>query len=176
MNEYYKDSSSTTPLRQSLNEVENAIKCTKTRGPSIDLKISLLLLLKRYADGFKFVDSLEEDDFNPRYKKKVMAENFRALDFEQRHDTVSRNRLFKEIITNIRNYIQGDNGGKDTLNEEAYLYLYTFKEKLFGPNKTDAEIDSLQFQFPQKKDYLKLIKNAIKETPIEDSTAATPDK
>ncbi len=172
LNAYYKNNK-TSLLQESLTNIQESLKCPETRYKSIDLKISLLILLKRYQSGYEFIDSLSENDFNAKFKKKMNHDYFHALDYESKSDTASRNRLFNEIVADIQRYIQNENMGKDTLNEEAYILLFSFKKTLVGLKKVDAEIDSLKGKYPLKKDYLDDLKNAIRESPITDSVSAT---
>jgi hypothetical protein len=171
MNDYYKNSKISS-LQESLNNVENSIKCPETRYESINLKISVLLLMKKYDDGYKFVDSLGEDDFNASYKKKLIFNEFRAFDYESKSDTANRNRLFSVIVDDIQKYIQNENMTKDTLNDEAYILLFSFKKRLIGLEKVNMEIDSLKVRYPLKKDYFDDLKNAIRESPITNSVSA----
>ena len=120
-------------LNKSLNNVEQALKCKETRYKAIDLKISLLILLKKYRNGYKFIDSLSEKDFKKGYKKKMNYNYFLALEYESKADTANRNKYFNEIIAHIQNYIQQENISKDKLNEEAYYDLFSVKAKVLIP-------------------------------------------
>jgi hypothetical protein len=172
MGEYYK-----TPkislLQESLRNIEESMLCHETRRESINLKISLLLLMKKYQRGYMFIDSLDNSDFDAPYKKKMRYDEFHAFDYESKLDTASRNRVFWIIVNDIQEYIQNENMGKDTLNEEAYIFMFSFKQKLIGLKKADAEIDSLKVKYPLKGDYLDALKNAIMDSPITDSVSAT---
>jgi hypothetical protein len=129
------------------------------------MKISVLILLKRYQRGYEFVDSLSEVDFNAKYKKEMDYDYFRSLEYESKSDTINRNILLEKIINNIQQYIQNENMPKDTFDEDAYFSLFLFKNKLFNSTIVDAEIEILKKKYPNETDYLNGVKTTIDEKP-----------
>lgn len=85
LNSYYH-SNDQTELLTALEDVNRSMQCPETRAASIELKISLLSLLKRFREGYQFVDSLSGSDFEKSYKKKTYSNFFTALEYESMLD------------------------------------------------------------------------------------------
>ena len=160
-------------LNKSLNNVEQALKCKETRYKAIDLKISLLILLKKYRNGYKFIDSLSEKDFKKGYKKKMNYNYFLALEHESKTDTVNRNKYFNYIIVDIQNYIQQEKMSKGKFDKEAYYDLFFVKKNFLNLQQVNAEVDLLKEQYPNEKDFF----DSLKETLInaEPKTTSAPN-
>ena len=135
-------------LRESLNNVQNAIPCEATRRKAIELKTSVLVLLKRYEEGFKFIDSLESADFKQPYKKKMSYNFFRALESEAKQDTATRNKLLNEVIAEIEDYVQHQQLPQDKIDEEVYSDLFLVRSKVFDARQLQAELESLKKRYP----------------------------
>ena len=61
--------------------------------------VSVLQLLKRYEQGFQFVDSISVNDFKPQYLKDINYKLFKALHFEKVGDTTTRNTFYTAAAT-----------------------------------------------------------------------------
>lgn len=162
LNAYYKNNK-TSLLQESLANIQESLKCPETRYKSIELKISLLILLKRYQSGYEFIDSLSDNDFNAKFKKKMNHDYFRALEYESKSDTANSSRLLNGIVADIQNYIQNENTPKDSLDLDAYLALFLIKKKVSNMKQIETEIDLLKEKYPNEKDDLEGIKNTIFE-------------
>ena len=57
--------------------------------------------MKKYAEGSRFIDSLHEDDFSFRYKKRFFSESFTALQSEKNNDTLKSKELYQEISDDL---------------------------------------------------------------------------
>src|SRR5580658_3903766 len=86
INSYYKNSEQAL-LFVALKEVEQSTQCTETRYGAIELKLSLLLILKKYKEGYIYTDSLSESDFKYKYKRQMWHNYFLALNYESNFDT-----------------------------------------------------------------------------------------
>jgi hypothetical protein len=100
LNAYYRGNEESL-LQSALENVERSIRCDEIRDKSIELKISLLILLKKYKIGYMFIDSLRRDDFKASYKKKMNYNYFLVLEHESKGDTTNRDKLLNEIISDI---------------------------------------------------------------------------
>jgi hypothetical protein len=163
LNDYYR-SNKTSSLQKSLENVDQSIECPETKRRSIELKISLLILLKRYQNGYEFIDSLNADDFDAGYKKKTDYNYFLALDYESKLDTINRDKLLRECVNEIQNYINNEILPRDSVDEDAYLTIFMIKKKLFSNFQINSQIDSLQRLYPKSADYFKVLKNSIGDT------------
>src|ERR1700733_4617406 len=54
LNNFYK-SNDQTQLTVSLAEVDSALQCMGAKPKAVELKVTLLLLLKRFKDGYDFL-------------------------------------------------------------------------------------------------------------------------
>jgi hypothetical protein len=167
MNVYYKHRTDSL-LTRALDEIEPSMQCKETRAGAIELKFAVLALLKRYEQGYKFADSLNENDFALSYRKSMYSRFMRAMDYESRSDTADRNKCYGQIVSDIENYLRIGNAGKAKFNEEAYIDLFFIKGRLLGRGQIDAEIDSLKQKYPVEGDFFDALKtsfsNSAKET------------
>lgn len=168
-NSYYKNNDQSL-IQEALPNAEQAIQCEQTKYAAIDLKISLLILLKKYKNGHEFIDSLSENDFKVKYKKKMYYNYFIAMEYESNADTVNRDKFLNEIVNSIQNYILAENMPKDKLDEEAYYTLYTIKKRLSSLTQLNNEIDLLKQKYPYEKDFF----DALKETLNGEEKSANP--
>lgn len=76
---YYKKQESS--LQESLNYAQRAMKCKETRRGAVELKISILILLKNYTIAADFVDSLTDGDFSAVYKRKMNHDFLHAKNY-----------------------------------------------------------------------------------------------
>jgi insertion element IS1 protein InsB len=162
-NAYYK-TNDTTFLQEALGNAQQSMKCPETRYKSIQMKITLLILLKRYETGVMFMDSLSDDDFNARYKKKMSRDYFEALEYGAKSDTSNKNSLLKIIVSDLQKYIQSAPVPKDSLDEEACLLFFGFQKQVYNLSYIYFEIDSLISKYPKESNYLNGMRSSIDES------------
>jgi hypothetical protein len=160
LNNYYVDSNKVY-LDTAYYVVEKVYgTCPEFKSRFTNLKISLLLLRQEYESGYRFVDSLEENEFRQSYKKKLYLKTFQALTFEQQGDTSQRNEYFEKLVVEIEIYISVNPSDKDAIADLFYTKL-KFKEKA----EVKREIDSMQTKRNNEKDFFNALKEAISASP-----------
>lgn len=163
-NSYYQNNEDSA-LISALNEVEKSMQCIETRRGAVELKLSLLMLLKKYPEGYKYIDSLTENDFKLSYKKTLAYNYFLASEYESKGDTVMRNKLLNETVSNIQKYIQGENMPDHKINEEAYYDLFLIKSKILTQEQMNVEIALLKRKYPKNKDFFDALEDSFNESP-----------
>ena len=172
-NTYYTHND-TVYLQKAIADVQLATKCDETRRSAIELKLSALSLLKQYEHGYKYVDSLQMDDFRISYKKIMWHNYFLAQDYESKSDTVNRNKNYNEIIKTIENLIQQENLEKSKIDEEAYADLFSIKARIMDKEKIHSELDVLAKRYPEKKEFFEDLKNTTSYGRAESSADPVP--
>jgi hypothetical protein len=165
LNSYYKNSKRSL-LIASLNYVDESVKCSATRLASVELKISLLTLLRRYKAGYDYVDSLSEADFKYPYKKKMFYYYLRSLNYKNNFDVNNANRMLSQAGSGIQVYIDEKNLAKSQDLQEAYYDLFFIRQKLVGSKQTAAEIDVAKKQHPELITFLDQLKRTIVGKPL----------
>lgn len=162
LNKYYleKDSSN---LKKALYYTDQALKCEQTRFQSIERKVSILILLKKYKTGYEFIDSLKNKDFNKEYKKKMNYNFLKALEHDANADTLSAAKCFNEAITAINLYLK-NNKNNSQIDKDAYYDLYFVKSKVLPIGQLEKELDSLGKTNPVFKDFFLVLKSSIMNT------------
>jgi hypothetical protein len=160
LNTYYKNND-TSLLQKSLDNIEIAMNCDETRRGAIELKISLLMLLKKYKNGCLFIDSLSDKDFKVSYERKMIYNFFLAMDYESIGDTINRNKCYNTAIENIQNYIQQENLPKDKIDERAYYDLFLTKWKILDKEQLKAAIELAKQQHPNNKDFFESLQSTF---------------
>jgi hypothetical protein len=150
-------------IKEAMKHIDTAINCKETRKKSIELKISLLSILKEYKNAYEFIDSLSEDDFLKKYKKTMQYNFFRALEDESKGDISGRNKYFLEIIKEIESNIKSEYATQKMIDEEAYYDLFFIKSKLLSKQEMKAEIGSLKKQYSDKEDFFDILKESFNE-------------
>lgn len=148
----YNNFSKKSSLDSALVLVNRSMQCDSIKKSVIELKLRLLIALKKYKEGAEFVDSLPNDDFEYSYKKKHYHDSFIALEFQSNKDTNGRNSVYREMAANLGKYI---NSKKLISKEfdEAFLDLYAIKENFMDTIKINREIDSLKKEYPAKENF-----------------------
>ena len=162
LNKYYVENNPLY-LQESLTKIDLAISCPKTRASSIELKISLLLLLKMYDQGIVFIDSLTEEDFKFKYKLKMTHDYFQVLQTKSKGDSIGASKIMAGIISNINKFIQTDTISKGKLNEEAYYDLYVMKAGVMSFQTVESEIKLLVEKYPANKDFFHALISSLNE-------------
>ena len=137
LDEYYK-SKDDSLLYVALNNTEESFQCSQTKYEAISLKIDLLSQLKKYKWGYEFVDSLNESDFNIKYKKEMWHYYFHALESQSIGDTTSRNKYFIQIISGIENYIRQQYFPNEKNDQEAWRDLFFSKTYILNRQVFDT--------------------------------------
>lgn len=150
-------------IKEAIEHLDTALKCKETRFKAIGLKITLLFILENNKEGYLFIESLGENDFAAKYKKKMYYNLFRALEYESQSDTANRNKLLKEIAIDIENYIQQENLHDDKIDEEAYYDLFLVKSKMLSKERINQEIDFLRSKYPDKQNFFDVLKESFDE-------------
>jgi tetratricopeptide (TPR) repeat protein len=168
LNSYYQNCD-TSLLQKSLDNTELAMKCDTIRKAAIELKISILMLLKRYKNGYEFVDSLSTKDFIVSYEKEISYYSFQAMNYESNGDTINRNKCFNDAIEYIQNYIQQERLPSGKLDERVYYDLFLMKWRILNKQELKTEIELAEQQHPDNKDFFESLLSTFVdgETPAE---------
>jgi hypothetical protein len=126
-------------LDSALSLTNECMQCDSIRQAVVDLKITLLVAMKKYQDGINFIDSLKESDFVFAYKKSFTSKALQALDYESKKDTVKRNLIYEEMASNLEQYIKKQNVS-DKEFKEAYTELFAVKDFYLSANQINAEV------------------------------------
>lgn len=164
LNDYYKDSSQ-SHLLDALSLVQDSRGCDETKKASVELKSSLLILLKRYKEGADFIDSLDNKDFTADYKKGMYSSYFKSMEYKIAGDTMQRNVVLRASVEEIQDYIDHKVGQKGKINVEAYYDLFLVKIRLFDFPQVSHELDSLKRKYPEEQDFFDALKGTFKEMP-----------
>jgi|GEM_PF-2091735 len=170
----YQESNDQQFLSVALHEVGQSTACTETRQAAVELKISLLMLLKEFREAYVYVDSLNETDFKLKYKKSMWHNYFLASEYGSQLDTVNEVKYFNEAIRAIQNYIQSENKHQGQLDEEAYFDLFNIKKKVATQQQIETEIDSLKGEYPSKRSYFTGLKTTLFDIPGQAKAIADP--
>jgi len=134
------------------------MKCDSIKAAVVDLKIRLLITLGKFKEGFDFIDSLQVSDFTYPYKKKLNHDNFIALNFESKKDTVSRNLTYRKMASDLKTYIN-NNSLKSKEFQEAFTDLSSLTGNLDNSTLSNGQIDSLKLKYPDETKFLDFFKH-----------------
>jgi hypothetical protein len=172
LNDFYRNKDE-TQLIVSLAEVDSALPCKESNVKAVDLKITLLLLLKRYKEGYEFVKGLDSATFYKPYQKMMKENWFMAHVYEEEADTFARDSLYRKIVSGVENYIESENEAKKPFDEIAYSDLL-FVQGQFERSKAIDEIGRLEKKFPSEKDFFDGVREMLDHKPAESSAQAQP--
>jgi hypothetical protein len=172
LNNFYRNNDQ-TQLTVSLAEVDSALPCKETNVKAVDLKITLLLLLKRYKEGYEFVKGLDSAAFYKPYQKMMKENWFMAHVYEEKGDTAARDGLYRKIVGGVENYIESENETNKPFDEVAYSDLL-FVQGQFERSKAIDEIGRLEKKFPAEKDFFDGVREMLDNKPAEGSSQAHP--
>lgn len=150
------------PTRQSaldsaLHLSNECMQCDNIRTSVIDFKITLLIGMKKYVEGVRFVDSLKESDFTYAYKKNIMSKNLQALNYDSKNDTTNRNLIYRQIANDIGQYIRKPNISEKEF-KEACTGLFAVKENYLDANQINKDVEVLKEMCPDRKDFFDFFK------------------
>lgn len=158
LNTYYK-SNDLALLNSALHYTEQSMFCKETRLQAVELKTSLLILLKRYKAGYEFTDSLGQNDFNKGYKKAMNYNFFKALEYETNGDTVSAHKSYLEAMNHISQSIETNKASQ--VDQDAYYDLFLMKSKVLSPSQLEDELEALIKKYPANKDFFTILKTSF---------------
>ncbi len=153
----YTNSNNKASLESALTIIDKCMQCDSLRKSVIELKIRLLTALKKFKEGSDFIDSLQSSDFEYPYKKKLIHNNFIALNFTSNRDTRSGDSIFRKMSIDLENYIN-DNNLKSKELHEAYIDLFSLKEKFLDSITINREVDSLKIKYPNNANFFDFLK------------------
>lgn len=160
VNLYYRDSS-TNQLDTALFYINrSSSSCPEFKTRFVNLKLSVLLLLKDDKKGHDFVSSLNSKDFDKDYQKDMYLSNFDAIKYEKLGDTTKRNLIYSELTTVIEKYLQNNSTDK-----EAYMDLFYTKAKFKEKAEVIKEIDSLYKDKIGDNNFVEALKQTIESLP-----------
>lgn len=154
----YANSTRQSALDSALDLVNESVQCDSIRKAVVDFKITLLVSMKKYAEGISFIDSLNEKDFTFGYKQKFLSKGLQALEFNSKNDTIKQNLIYKEIANDIEQYISNkhDIGSKEFT--EVYTDLFATKEKYLDASQINKDAEALKSKYPDKKSFFDFLK------------------
>lgn len=144
-------------LDSSLILVNECLQCDSIKKAVVDLKITLLISMKKYTEGISFIDSLNENDFTFGYKKNLMSKSLYALDYGSKNDTIKKNLLYKEIADGIEKYIK-EQTISNTEFKEIYTDLFAVKENYLDSNQINKEVEDLKKLYPAQETFFNFFK------------------
>jgi len=155
----YANSNSQSALDSAMLLVNDAMHCDSLRKAVVDFKITLFVGRKKYTEGIKFIDSLNEKDFTFGYKQKFMSKGLRALEFNSKNDTIKGNLVYREIANDIEQYINS----KQDINSKEFVEIYTdlfaTKQKYLDAYQVNKEAEALISKYPDKKSFFEFLGN-----------------
>jgi hypothetical protein len=149
---YFLETNDTSILERSIAYLNQATLCEKTRKSAIEQKIGTMIMMKKYDQAIKFVESLPKQDMGYPFRKDVILKNLYALKAESFTDSISRERFYNEGILNLESYIRRLNPDSDEL-FAAYYDLFFLKEKILDTATFNKNIDSLIRAKPSMRRY-----------------------
>ncbi len=153
----YSGYSRQSALDSGLIMINTLLPCDTIRKAVVDFKITLLASMKKYSEGIRFIDSLEEKDFAFDYKQKYWSKVFQSLIYRARKDTVNLRLLFKNLNTELEKYAKGR-----TIHESEFKEFYTdllfIKAEYMSDIDINREIDALIKLYPGEEFFFEFFK------------------
>ena len=153
----YADPTRQSALDSSMLLANQCMQCDSIRKAVIDLKITLFTGMKKYEEGGRFIDSLNENDFTFNYKQNFMSKALKALDYNSKNDAIKRNLVYKEIADDIEQYIKEQNVSPKEF-KEVYTDLFAVKEKYLDANQINKEVENLKQIYPEWQQFFDFFK------------------
>ena len=154
----YKNSTRLSALDSAITLANECMQCDSIRKAVVEFKITLLIIMKKYAEGIVFVDSLNEKDFTFGYKQKFISKGLQALEFKSKNNAIKENLIYREIVNDIEHDIisKKNIGSKEFM--EVYTDLFTAKEKFLDANQINKDVELLKSKYPDKKSFFDFFK------------------
>lgn len=162
LNSYYINENKSL-LSSALKEVELYSKCFGKSQKSVELKISLLSLLKEYEKAIEYISSLEESDFKYSYKKEMNYNYFLALLSESKSDTIKRNRFLNNAILSVQKYIDNNKFPSIKNNQEAFYDLFNMKNLILSKQSLVKQIDDLKTIYPNDIEFIDILRKTFED-------------
>jgi hypothetical protein len=147
-------------LNDALPYTEQAMLCKETRLQAVELKTSLLMLLRKYKLGYEFIDSLQQTDFNKEYRKGMNYNYFKAMEYETNGDTANAHKLYVEAANDVTHYIDTTNKGNQ-IDQAAFYDLFFIKSKILSKEQIEKEIEEIVKKYPSNKDFFTTLKSTL---------------
>jgi hypothetical protein len=154
----YKNPTDSSALDSAINIVNRSMQCDCIKAAVVELKIVLLITLGNYDEGAKFIDSLQSSDFIFPYKKTLNHDNFIALNYASKGDTVSRDRIYSKMANELENYIKASSL-KSKEFKEAFTELNALQIKFMDTVALHRELDSFKLKYPNEERFLDFFKH-----------------
>lgn len=153
----YNNPTDTSKLDSALSIVNRSMQCDSVKMAVVELKIALLITLGKYDDGTRFIDSLHKSDFLYPYRKNLNHDNFIALTYASKGDTVSRDSVYVKMANDLEKYIEA---GSLKSNEfkEAFTELNGLQSKFMDTAALHRKIDSFIVKYPDEEKFLNFFK------------------
>lgn len=157
------DTNATMSMRDSaITLLDKSLQCDEAKKAAVDIKITLLVSRKRFAEGMRFIDSLNENDFTFPYKKQFLLKALEALSFEDRGDTANRNRVCAAISAALEQYIEKHQlEPKEFM--EIYVDMFLVKGKYLTDSELNREVELLKSKYPGKESFFNSLKQDANE-------------
>jgi len=170
LNNYYMDSNQ-AHLSAAFASLDSALKCNEMRSKAVSLKITLLLVAKKYKEGYEFVRPLDPASFSKPYEKYCFENWFLAHVLDAKSDSTARDSVYRQMEIRLENYINAGRGFDGDFDDLAVSSLYVVKWQLEG-KKVLNEIDSLEKIWPKRKDFFNYLRVMLQNKPYTASTEA----
>lgn len=154
----YVNYTSHSAMDSALQLLNECMGCDSIRVAVVDLKIRILVGMKKYAESINFINSLSMKDFTYSYKQKFLTKEIQVLEYRERNDTIIINALYQEIVNIINEYISDRYNMDNNELMEVYTDLFTVKEMYMDENQINKELEELKRKYPQKKDFFEFLK------------------
>jgi hypothetical protein len=153
----YANSTRQSGLDSALSLTNECMQCDSIRKAVVDFKITLLVSMKKYAEGISFIDSIKENDFTFGYKKNFMSKSLLALDYGSKNDTIKQNLVYKEIANDIEQYVKKQNIS-DKEFKDIYTDMFAVKENYLDSNQINKEVEDLKKLYPEQVTFFDFFK------------------
>lgn len=121
-----------------LHDVLNIVDSINSPTPlAYYMKIQVLILQKNYSEGIKLVQSIDSSKFYKPYHKNMYIKEMKAMQYEERKDSVRIQKLYREVAAEIQTYLNRTN------DIDALPELYTAKQKFETKEQVFKDIDNM---------------------------------
>ncbi len=148
-------------LQLSLSKINSYTDfCSEYRNRFYNAKITVLMLMKDFKQGYEFVNTLKVEEFQFAYKKNLYLKTFKALLLEKEGNLIDRNKLFLEITEEISTYLLNDQ-----LNKEALSDLFYTKIRFQEIEGVLNDLEIKQKENEQNREFLEILKETLLSMP-----------
>ena len=147
----YSKSSDTNYLNKAQVFLDSSFLCNETRKKSIRRKIQIFGMQEAYKEGAEFVETLDINDFDFEYRKKMHRNYFLGLYYTKINDLKNRDSVFNESIEDIQTYIDKMKYTRFSSDTISFYNLYFMKSRIYDQKKIINDINALKQKFPNEK-------------------------